>query len=106
MGPVQPVEGLWGQRDRDAGTRKGLGCEGSHSPPCQPHGWTVCEGHWPAGRLEPRPGETMDLGRAAATGRVFPLYICQKKPVIQWMALSDYPEGFTVSTDPDSHGLP
>lgn len=30
-----------------------------------------------------RPGEAVDLGRAAATGRVFPLYTCQKKPVIQ-----------------------
>lgn len=57
-------------------------------------GGTACEGHQPAGRLEPRPGEAIDLGRATATGRVFPLYTCQKKHVIQWMALSHYPEGF------------
>lgn len=66
----------------------------------------MCEGRRPAGRLEPGSREAVDLGRAPATGRVFPLYTCQKKPVIQWMALSDYPEGFTVLTYPDSYLLP
>lgn len=56
----EPTVGLWGWRVRDAGTRKGHGCEVGHSSPCQPHGWTVCDGHWPAKRLESRLGEGVD----------------------------------------------
>ena len=33
-----------GHGDGDAGITKGLGCEVGHSPACQPHAWTVCEG--------------------------------------------------------------
>lgn len=39
VSPDEPAEGLQGWTPGDAGTRKGLGWEVSHSPPCQPHGW-------------------------------------------------------------------
>lgn len=66
VSPGEPAEGLGGCTAGDAGTRKGLGGEVSRSPPGEPYGWTACEGLQPAGRLEPRPGEAVDLGRATA----------------------------------------
>ena len=65
----------------------------------------VCEGHGPVRRLEHRQGEGVDLGRAAVTGRVFPLYTCQKKPVTQWNACLITQKTLHL-TYPDSYLLP